>query len=61
VKAVRAREVLREAPLLMEAIKMIVDREIVLKKGEVLDPRGRRMERHSDLSIRVSGVLSRES
>jgi phosphoribosylglycinamide formyltransferase 1 len=61
VKAVRAKEVQREAPLLMEAIKMIVDREIVLKKGEVLDPRGTPIERHPDLSGRVSRVLSREN
>lgn len=58
VKAVRAREVEREAPLLMESIKMIVNREIVLRKGEVLDPRGRRKEEYSDLSDRVSAGLS---
>lgn len=58
VKGVRAREVLREAPLLMEAIKMIVKGEILLRKGEVLDPRGRKMSGYQDLSDRVSRVLA---
>jgi phosphoribosylglycinamide formyltransferase-1 len=58
VKAVRAVEVQREAPLLMEAIKMIVNGEIVLRKGEVLDPRGRALDGYPDLSDRVSGVLA---
>ncbi|MBI0582938.1 MAG: hypothetical protein ISF22_01790 [Methanomassiliicoccus sp.] len=58
VKAVRAEEVRREAPLLMETIKMIVDGEIVLRGGEVYDPRGLRIEEHPNLSERVSGVLA---
>lgn len=58
VRAVRATEVRREAPLLMEAIKMIVGGEIVMRGGEVLDPDGKRVERHSDLSDRVSGSLA---
>lgn len=59
VKAVRAREVQREAPLLMEAIKMIVNGEIVLRKGEVLDPKGRKLDGYPDLSERVSRSLDR--
>lgn len=61
VKAVRAVEVQREAPLLMEAIKMIVDKEIVLRRGEVLDPSGKKQEEYSDLSDRVSKVLARDA
>ena len=59
VKAVRAAEVRREAPLLMEAIKMIVGREIVLRGGEVLGPEGKRVGRHPDLSDRVTRSLAR--
>lgn len=59
VKAVRGTEVQREAPLLMEAIKMIVDREIVLRKGEVLDLQGRKQSGHRDLSDRVSTVIAK--
>jgi phosphoribosylglycinamide formyltransferase-1 len=57
VKAVRAAEVRREAPLLMEAIKMIVNGEIVLREGEVLDPQGRPLKGYPNLSDRVNGVL----
>ncbi|MDW5562210.1 MAG: formyltransferase family protein [Methanomassiliicoccus sp.] len=59
VQAVRDQEVQREAPLLMEAIKMIVDGEIVLRKGEVLGPRGERVDGYPDLSDRVTSALSR--
>jgi len=59
IREVRAVEARREAPLLMEAIKMIVGGEVRLKSGEVLDPQGRRLEGYRDLSARVSEALAR--
>lgn len=60
VAAIRAEEVEREAPLLMEAIRMVVEGRIVLKKGEVYTEEGGRMEGHLDLSSRVSEVVEEE-
>jgi len=57
VKAIRAEELKREAPLLMETIRMIVDGEIVLRGGEVLDPHGRKLDQYPNLAERVSEVL----
>lgn len=57
VRAIRGEEVRREAPLLMEAIRMVLDGRVVLKRGEVYDNDGRRFRKHLDLSSRVSEVL----
>lgn len=43
VKAIRAEEVRREAYLLMETIKMIVDGEVVLRDGKAFHRSGRRL------------------
>jgi phosphoribosylglycinamide formyltransferase 1 len=58
VKGIRAEEVKREAPLLMETIKMIVDGEIMLRAGQVLDRQGRRLRDYPDLAERVTRVLN---
>lgn len=42
-KAIRAREVQREVPLLMETIRLLVGGEIAIKAGSVIDRKGRRL------------------
>jgi phosphoribosylglycinamide formyltransferase 1 len=42
-KEIRAREVQREVPLLMETIRLLVKDEVVIKAGMVLDRNGGRM------------------
>jgi phosphoribosylglycinamide formyltransferase-1 len=53
VRAVRAMGVRREAPLLMEAVKAIVDGEIVIRDGRVSDSAGRPLGPKADLTSRV--------
>lgn len=53
VKAVRAVELKREAYLLMEAIKSIVDGEIVIRNGAMYDARGQRVQDHPCLAERI--------
>jgi phosphoribosylglycinamide formyltransferase-1 len=57
IKVVRAEEVKREAPLLMEAIKTIVNGEVHLRHGEVIHPADKKVER--DLSKKVTAALER--
>jgi phosphoribosylglycinamide formyltransferase 1 len=57
VKGIRAEEVRREAPLLMEAIRMIVEGEITLSAGQVLDGQGHPLTDHPNLAERVTRVL----
>lgn len=59
VKAIRAEELKREAPLLMETIKMLVDGEIVMKGGQVFDPNGKKLDDYPNLAERVTSVLKR--
>jgi phosphoribosylglycinamide formyltransferase 1 len=59
VKAVRAEEARREAPLLMETIKMVVEGRIVLRHGEVVDGDGRKLKAYPDLSAQITEVLAR--
>ena len=40
-KAIRAREVQREVPLLMETIKVLVDGDLTLRSGDLYDRKGR--------------------
>ncbi|OPY31362.1 MAG: phosphoribosylglycinamide formyltransferase [Methanomassiliicoccales archaeon PtaU1.Bin124] len=59
VKAVRAEELKREAHLLMESIKSLVDGELVVKGGAVYDRKGRKVEDHPDLASRIDSRLRR--
>ncbi len=58
VKGIRGEEVRREAPLLMETIRMIVDGEVTLKAGQVFDRQGRRLRDYPNLAERVTTVLN---
>jgi phosphoribosylglycinamide formyltransferase-1 len=58
IRAVRAEGVRREALLLMEAIKAIVDGEVVIRDGQVVDVLGRRLGKRADLSERIDDRLS---
>jgi phosphoribosylglycinamide formyltransferase 1 len=55
---VRAVEVKREAPLLMEAIKLMTDGEVVLRNGAIFDAQGRRIEQNRCLKDRISSRLN---
>jgi phosphoribosylglycinamide formyltransferase-1 len=59
VKAIRAEELKREAPLLMETIKMLVDGEVIMKSGRIYDRQGRTMDVYPNLAERVTAVLSK--
>jgi phosphoribosylglycinamide formyltransferase-1 len=56
IKGIRAEELKREAPLLMETIKMIVNGEIVLKDGHVLDGKGKKLDSYPNLAGRVTAT-----
>jgi phosphoribosylglycinamide formyltransferase 1 len=43
-KAIRAREVRREVPLLIEVVKVLVDGDLTLKSGNLYDRKGRRLK-----------------
>ncbi|MEI6795279.1 MAG: formyltransferase family protein [Methanomassiliicoccales archaeon] len=57
-KVIRAEGVRREALLLMEAIKAIVDGEIVIHDGHVIDASGKQLGKKADLSKRIDHRLS---
>lgn len=57
-KVVRAEGVRREALLLMEAIKAIVDGEIVIRDGHVSDASGNELGKKADLSKRIDRRLA---
>jgi len=57
VKAIRAEELKREAHLLMESIRTIVDGDVVLKEGKVFDRLGQRMKSHPCLAERIDKRL----
>lgn len=56
VKAIRAEEVRREAPLLMETVKMIVNGEVVLRDGKVLHRSGKKLSH----SIGMATLIDRK-
>jgi phosphoribosylglycinamide formyltransferase-1 len=58
VKGIRAEELRREAPLLMETIRMIVNGDVTLKGGQVFDGKGRRMDGYPNLAERVTKILN---
>jgi len=53
VKSIRAEEVRREAPLLMETIKMLVDGEMVMRGGVLYDRDGRKVDKLLWLGDRI--------
>jgi len=57
VKAVRAEELKREAYLLMESIKALVDGDIVIRGGELFDSHGQRLSDHPSMAERINGKL----
>jgi len=56
-QAIRAREVKREVPLLMEAIRLLVDGEVTVRDGELYDREGKRLRGPLDLAARVSSQV----
>ncbi len=56
-QAIRQREVEREVPLLMEALKLLVSDEVVVRGEELFDRRGRKLEGPADLSEQVSAAV----
>jgi phosphoribosylglycinamide formyltransferase 1 len=58
IKAVRAEELKREAYLLMEAIKSLVDGELVVQNGVVLDRHGGRIKKTPCLATRIDKKLN---
>jgi phosphoribosylglycinamide formyltransferase-1 len=59
VKAIRAEELKREAYLLTAAIKMIVNGEVLLKDGRVLNPRGNRLSEYPNLATSIDAQLKK--
>ena len=57
VRQVRAEELKREAHLLIGAIKMIVDGEIVIREGKAFDRNGNRLTHNPCLSERIDEEL----
>ena len=53
IKQVRAEELKREAYLLIGAIKMIVEGDIVIKDGKALDKSGNSLAKNSCLSKKI--------
>jgi phosphoribosylglycinamide formyltransferase-1 len=49
-RAIRAREVRREVPLLMQTIRLLVDGEIRIDRGRLLDREGREMTKYPCLA-----------
>lgn len=54
IERVRAEESRREAPLLMETIKMLVNEEVTLKDGHLYDAQGARMKKYPCLADRIN-------
>jgi phosphoribosylglycinamide formyltransferase 1 len=59
VQRIRAEEVKREAPLLMETIKLLVNGEIVLRDGTVLDRKGQHLTEHPCLAQIIDRNLAK--
>ncbi len=58
IQNVRAEESRREAPLLMETIKMLVNGEISLRDGHLYDSEGRRMKEYPCLADRINSKIN---
>jgi phosphoribosylglycinamide formyltransferase-1 len=59
MKAIRAEELKREAFLLMGAIKMIVDGEVMLKDGKVLNRRGNLISDYPNLASSIDAQVKK--
>lgn len=59
VQRIRAKEVRREAPLLMETIRLIVNGDILLKSGCVYDRQGRKVGGPANLADDITGKLQK--
>jgi phosphoribosylglycinamide formyltransferase 1 len=57
VKEVRARELKREAYLLMATIKLLVEGEIRIEHGRLLDRKGKEIEGSASLSSMIDGMI----
>ena len=57
VKAIRAEELKREAHLLIETIRMIVDGDVVLKDGKVFNRRGNRVSDYPNLAESIDAEI----
>ncbi len=60
VKVIRAEELRREAYLLSAAVKMIVDGEVLLKDGKVLNRRGNRVADHPNLAASIDALIKKD-
>jgi len=60
VKEIRAEELKREAFLLTAAIKMIVDGEVLLKDGKVLNSRGKQMSDYPNLAASIDAQIKKD-
>jgi phosphoribosylglycinamide formyltransferase-1 len=56
-KAIRAREVRREVPLLMETIKLLVREEVRIKDARVVDRQGRETSEYHCLSAIIDDIV----
>ncbi|NLK25718.1 MAG: hypothetical protein GX307_03960 [Euryarchaeota archaeon] len=54
--AIRAKEVAREIPLLMESIRLLVNEDITVREGTLLDRQGKRLASPLDLSDRITAL-----
>ncbi len=59
VKAIRAEELKREAYLLMETIKAMVDGEVMIKGGRLYGKEGRPLSELQDLAERIDRALDK--
>lgn len=57
MKGIRAEELKREAYLLMGAIRMIVDGDVVLKDGKVFNRRGNRVSEYPNLADTIDAQM----
>jgi phosphoribosylglycinamide formyltransferase-1 len=57
-KAIRAREVRREVPLLMETVKLLVNGDVVIRDGRLLDRNGRELVEAPCIASIIDGRLN---
>ena len=57
VKAIRGVEVKREAPLLMETIRMLVCGEVSIKNGRLYDAKGKVLSSYPNLADRIDAFV----
>jgi phosphoribosylglycinamide formyltransferase 1 len=57
-KAIRAREVQREVPLLMETVKLLVNGDVVIRDGRLFDRNGRELAEAPCIASIIDGRLN---